>query len=98
MTQRAAQEPRRAFALTPPDEGCRVIVKKREVVDTAHIRRVQHLFGQIVEAVEIDAGKALPRQIADPQPAAACQRRQQIAVGIIEVDRFLRIGTVDARI
>ena len=83
--------------LAPPDEGCRVVVKKREIVDTAHIRRAQH-FGQMVEAAEIDVGEALPRQIADPQPAAACQRRQQIAVGIIEVDRFLRIGTVDARI
>ena len=98
MTRRAAQEPRRAFALAPPDEGCRVIVKKREVVDTAHIRRVQHLFGQIVEAVEIDAGKALPRQIADPQPAAAGQRRQQTVVGIIELDRFLRIGAADDRV
>ena len=48
MTRRAAQERHTAFVLAPPDEGCRVVVKKREIVDTAHIRRAQHLFGQMV--------------------------------------------------
>jgi len=88
----------RGNALAPLDEDSGVVVKQGEVVDIAQIGRAKDFFRKMIETVEIDVSEKLARQIADRQPAAAGQRRQQIVAGIVEVDRLLRIGAVNHRV
>ena len=52
----------------------------------------------MVEAVKIEVGEELAREIADRQAAAALEWREQIVAGEVQLNRFLGIGAVHDRV
>ena len=92
-----------SFEITiyPPTPFCQdggIVMEQCKVVDIAHVRCAEHFGGPMVEAVEVEIGRELARQIADRQATPALERREQIVAGKMQVDRLLCIRSVDNRI
>lgn len=49
----------------------------------------------MVQAVEVDVGEELARQVADGQAAPTLERCEQVVAGIVERHRLLGVGAVD---
>ena len=92
------QPPADEIVLDPPPpfgQHRGIVVEQREIVDVAHIGGAQDLGDEMIEAVEVEVGEELARQIADRQTAAALERREQVVAVEIEIDGFLPVRAID---
>ena len=84
QTQAAALQ--EMFDSAPPAiELTMVVMKQREIVHVAHVALcAQHLLAEVVQAVQVEIGEELTGEVADRQPAAALERREQIVSRVVE--------------
>ena len=68
-------------ATAPFAKDDRVVVEQREIFDVADIGCTHHLGDEVIEAVQIQVGEKLARQIADRQTAAALVGCEQVSPG-----------------
>src|SRR5262245_48946365 len=68
-----------------------VIVEQREVVYVAHIGRPQYFGCKMVEAIEIEIGEELARQVSDRQAAAALEGGEKVVAIEVKLDRLLPV-------
>ncbi len=55
-----------------------IVMEQGEVVHIAHVGRAQNFRHEMIEAVEIEVGEELARQISNRQSATALKWREQI--------------------
>jgi hypothetical protein len=72
-----------------------IIVEQREIIDVSQVWCLQHLSHEMIETIEIKVCKKLAGQIPDWQSAATPKRLKEVVSIKIEVDRFLRIRSVN---
>ena len=73
-----------------------LVVEQCEIIDLPQIAfRTQHLFAIVIKSVEVYVGKELTGQIADRNAASSFQGRKHFIAREMNVDRFLRIGSVN---
>ena len=72
----------RRDSIPPVLEPAAVVVKQREVVHVPEISlRPQHFLAEVVEAVQIEIGEELARQVADGQASPAFEPGEEIVAG-----------------
>ena len=83
-------------APAPLIELPRVVVEQDEVVHVAQVSfRPQHFLAEVVQAVQIEIGEELARQVADREPSSSLEGSEEIVARVVEVNRLLGIGSVD---
>ena len=80
----------------PFPEVLRIIVKQRKIVHVANVAlRAQHLLADVVQAIKVEIGEELAREIADGKAAPPLEGGEQVVAGEVFVHRFLRIRAID---
>ena len=83
-------------ALLPLLQLVGAVVEQGEVVHVAQIALgAQHLLAEVVQSIQVQIGEELAGEVADRQPAAAFERREQIVAGIVDQHGLLPIAAVD---
>lgn len=69
--------------------------KEGKVVHISEIRRPQYFGAEMIERIEMNVGEPLAGEIADGQTSPALKRGEQIVSGIVNMDRLLRVRSVN---
>ena len=88
--QSPALEIRRDF---PPVRAPAVVVKTRS---RPRPQIARSILAEVVQAIQVQIGEELARQVADGEAPPAFQRGEEIVARIVEVHRFLPVGIDDA--